>query len=129
MADPVNIPVTVAVTDFNPDTRQATFVYSGTSVTEQDGKWFFNPETGNVTIYELTPATGSPWQTMPLTPLQDPPPQWVQYDGWTITVNATNVGAGASAGASTSFRVSVVLPPVTYVDDPTIIVVDPPGEL
>lgn len=121
MADPDII--TVTVTDFDPNHQpfpSATFTYSGTDV---DASGTINPPPGVVSVFELTPAADSPWTPAPLTPA--PAAAWFEIDGWTITVDGTNLGNGASAG----FRVSVVLDQVTYVDDPTIIMVDPPKPL
>ncbi|MBV8200434.1 MAG: hypothetical protein JOZ15_07400 [Acidobacteria bacterium] len=118
-ADPRNVTVTVAVTDFNFDPNTATFTYSGSDIKPSG---VINPPPGFVTIYTFTPASDSPWTAAPpLTPA--PAAAWMAIDGWTVTVDATNLGKGASAG----FRLSVVFQGGTFVDDPTIIMVDPPS--
>ncbi len=123
MANPATFTVTVTVDDFNPDAEPnptATFTYSDAVV---DGT--IKPLTGTVSVYQFTPAPGSAWTEAPFT--ATPAADWLVFDDqdWTVTIDGTNLGQGAS----TSFRVSVVLDQVTYVDDPTIIMVDPPGEL
>jgi hypothetical protein len=120
MANPETFTITVTVTDFNPDAKPnptATFSYSDPVIDK-----IIQPQTGVETVYQLTPAPGSPWTEAPFTP--SPAADWLVLDDqdWTVTIDGTNLGQGASAG----FRVSVVLDQVTYVDDPTIIMVDPP---
>jgi hypothetical protein len=122
MANPENFTVTVTVTDFNPDAKPlptATFTYSGDGI---DGKTI-KPKTGVVSVYTFIPLQGSPWTEAPFTPA--PAAGWLQLDSqdWIVTVDGTSLQQSASAG----FKVSVVLSKVTYVDDPTIIMVDPPG--
>jgi hypothetical protein len=121
MSDPII--VTVTVIDFNPNTNppSATFTYSGTGV---DAAGRITPQVGVVSVYTFTPAPGSPWTPAP--PLTAAPEaSWVQIDGWTMTVDGTHLGPGAAAG----YRLSVVFQGVTYVDDPTILMVDPPQPL
>jgi hypothetical protein len=124
MTDPltVTIPVIVAVTDFNGDKNdpKATFTYSIPGVGETGGQ--FNTDTKQVTVYELTSAHDSPWTKAPLTAAPAADWLWVDKDDWTVTVLGNLLQKGASAG----FRVSVVLDTITYVGDPTIIMVDPP---
>jgi hypothetical protein len=125
MSDPitVTIPVTVTVVDFNGDKEspKATFTYSlppGVDPTVI----LFKTATGQVTEYDLTPATDSPWTQSPLTPAPAADWLWLDKTAWTVRVLGNLLEKGASAG----FRVSVVFEKITYVDDPTIIMVDPP---
>ena len=110
--------ITVTVTNFDPDNRTATFAYSGT---DSDSAGAINPPTGVVTVYTFTPAPDSPWTPAPpLTPM--PAADWITIDGWSMTVDGTNLGQGAAAG----YRLTVVFQGQSYVNDPTIIMVDPP---
>jgi hypothetical protein len=127
MSDPTLVTITVTVTDFNPDAKpfpSATFGYSDIPsdivVANVNGKWTINPWTGLETWLQLTPAPDSPWTKGSLTP--NPSVPWVTYDGWTVKVDGTRMGKGAA----TQFRLTVVQDKVSYVDDPTIIMVDPP---
>jgi hypothetical protein len=119
MTDP--IAVTVTVDNFDPDNHTATFTYSGIGV---DPTGVIHSLTGVESVYQLTPAPGSPWT--PITPLTARPgAQWLKIDGWTVTVEGDLLGDGASAG----FVLSVEFGTETYPDDPTIIMVDPPGNM
>src|ERR1700688_5279492 len=103
MADPEPVPVpvtatvivTVAVTNPDPAGDTATFTYLGNGVTEVNGQWFIDAQTGAVTLYEFTPAPG-------LTPLPFtavPPVDWIWLNNqnWTVTVDGTNLVKGTQA--------------------------------